>query len=152
MVHALLRRGWIRSHQAVLIPGPTGVGKASLACALAHAACRLGFSTRYFRLSRLLSELALAKADGSYPKRLAQLGRIEVLVLDDWGLAPLSPTEARELREVIDDRTQRRSTIVASQLPIEDWHAVLDDPSVADAILDRLVHTAHKILLRGESR
>ncbi len=129
----------------------TGVGKTFLACALAHAACRQGFSARYYRLARLLSELALAKADGSYPKRLAQLGRIEVLVLDDWGLAPLSPTEARELLEVIDDRTQRRSTIVASQLPIEDWHAVLADPSVADAILDRLVHTAHRLLLKGES-
>ncbi|MEW6048852.1 MAG: IS21-like element helper ATPase IstB [Bacillota bacterium] len=134
-VQTLLRGEWIRSHQSVLISGPTGVGKTFLACALAHAACRQGFSARYYRLSRLLSELALARADGSYPKRLAQLGRTEVLVLDDWGLAPLNPSEGRELLEVIDDRAQRRATIVASQLPIENWHGVIADPSIADAIL-----------------
>lgn len=151
MMQALLRGDWIRAHQTVLICGPTGVGKTFLACALAHAACRLGFSARYYRVPRLLSELALAHADGSYPKRLAQLGRVEVMVLDDWGLAPLSAAEGRELLEVIDDRTQRRATVVASQLPLEHWHDVIADPSVADAILDRLLHTAHKIVLKGES-
>jgi len=142
---------WIGHHQNILITGPTGVGKTFIACALAHGAIRLGFSCRYYRLSRLLSELVLARADGSYQKLMTYLAKTEVLVLDEWGTAPRNPVECRELFEVIDDRTQKRSTIVASQLPLEAWHAVFADPTIADAVLDRLVHNAHKINLRGES-
>src|SRR5690554_91788 len=142
---------WVRRHQAILITGPTGSGKTFLACALANAACRQGFSARYYRLPKLMTELAMAKGDGSYPKLLRKLARTEVLILDDWGLATLSESESRELLEVIEDRTQARSTIVASQLPISEWHGTMADPTAADAILDRLVHTAHKIALKGES-
>lgn len=142
---------WIRQHQGVLIFGPTGVGKSFLACALANAACRHGFSARYYRVPRLLSELTLAKSDGSHPRLLAKLARIHLLVLDDWGLAPLSAAEARDLLEVIDDRYQTTATIVASQLPLDHWHGSITDPTVADAILDRLVHSAHQIHLKGES-
>jgi len=142
---------WIKEHLNILICGPTGVGKTFLACAFANAACRQGFSARYYRVSRLLQELSLAKADGSYPRLLSQLAKIELLVLDDWGLAPFTDTSSRDLLEVIDDRCQVRSTIVAGQLPLEHWHGLFPDPTVADAVLDRLVHNAHKINLKGES-
>ena len=142
---------WIREHLNILISGPTGVGKTFLACAFANAACRQGFSARYYRVSRLLQELSLARGDGSYPRLLSQLAKIELLVLDDWGLAPFTETSGRDLLEVIDDRWQVRSTIVASQLPLEHWHSLFPDPTVADAVLDRLVHNAHKINLKGES-
>ena len=127
------------------------MGKTFIACALGNAACRQGFSTRYFRVPRLLAELATAKADGSYPRLMNTLARTEVLVLDDWGLAPVSATESRDILEILDDRTQRRSTIVASQLPLELWHGTIGDATVADAILDRLVHWSHKLTLKGES-
>jgi DNA replication protein DnaC len=142
---------WVRSHQVVLITGPTGSGKTFIGCALAQAACRQGFSARYYRVSRLLQELALARGDGSYPRFLQRLAKVDVLFLDDWGLAPLSPAESRELLEVIDDRTQTRATVIASQLPVAEWHGMIGDPTVADAILDRLVHRAHKVTLKGES-
>lgn len=142
---------WVRSHQNVLLTGPTGVGKTFLACALGNAACRQGLSARYYRVPRLLSELAVSRGDGTFPKLLSRLARVQLLILDDWGLAPLSAPEARDLLEVIDDRCQTRSTIIAAQLPIDQWHAIIADPSVADAILDRLVHNAHKVVLRGES-
>lgn len=142
---------WVREHQHVLIVGPTGVGKTYIACALANAACRQGHTTRYFRLPRLLNELATAKADGSYPRFMNILARTEVLVLDDWGLAPISAADARDILEIIDDRTQSRSTIVASQLPVDHWYATIGDPTVADALLDRLVHQSHKLTLKGES-
>lgn len=142
---------WVRDHNTVLISGPTGVGKTFIACALANAACRQGFHTRYYRVPRLLADIAAAKADGSYRRLLRSLARTNLLVLDDWGLAPLQPAEARDILEVIDDRSQVQATIVASQLPVDHWHATIADPSVADAILDRLVHTAHRITLKGES-
>jgi DNA replication protein DnaC len=142
---------WITNSQNVLITGPTGVGKTFIACALAHSACRHGFSARYYRVPRLLSELAIARGDGSYPKMLARLSKIRLLILDDWGTAPLSPVESRDIMEIIDDRSQLSSTIIASQLPVEDWHASIIDPSVADAVLDRLVHNSHRIHLKGES-
>lgn len=151
VMRSLANGEWLRAHQSVLITGPTGVGKTFIACALANAACRQGFTARYYRVPRLVSELSVAKADGSLPRLLGRLARTQLLVLDDWGIAPLSAPEARDLLEVIDDRSQARSTVVASQLPLEHWHGAIGDPTVADAILDRLVHSSHKLVLRGES-
>jgi DNA replication protein DnaC len=142
---------WIRHHQVVLINGATGTGKTYLGCALAQAACRQGLSSRYFRLPRLIEELALARADGSYPKLMDRLLKTELVVLDDYGLTPLSHNERRDLLEVIEDRTGRKATLVTSQLPFEHWHDVVGDATFADAILDRLVHHAHRITLKGAS-
>ncbi|MDI6773442.1 MAG: IS21-like element helper ATPase IstB [bacterium] len=151
VIRTLADGRWLHEHQSLLIVGPTGAGKTFLACALAHAACRLGFTARYYRVPRLVGDLALARADGSYPRLMARLAKTDLLVLDDWGLAVLAAGEARDLLEVIDDRCTTRSTLVASQLPVEHWHATMAAPSIADAVLDRLVHTAHKIHLKGES-
>jgi DNA replication protein DnaC len=142
---------WVRHHQVVLIVGPTGVGKSYLGCALGQAACSNGYSTRYFRLGRLLGDLALARADGSYAKLLAKLAKAELLILDDWGLAPLADAERRDLLEILEDRYRARATLITSQLPIEHWHDYIGNPTLADAILDRLVHGAHKITLKGGS-
>lgn len=142
---------WIRHHQVVLVTGATGTGKTYLACALAQAACRQGLSSRYFRLSRLLEELVLARGDGSYPKLMDRLQKTALLVLDDYGLTPLSEGERRDLLEVLEDRTGRRATLVTSQLPLEHWHEAIGDATFADAILDRLVHHAHRLTLKGES-
>jgi DNA replication protein DnaC len=151
LMQSLAEGRWLEEHQNLLLCGPTGVGKTYLACALAQAACRHGHTARYYRVARLISDLAIAKADGSYPQLMRHLARTDLLVLDDWGLATLSATDARELLEVIDDRCTTRSTLIASQLPLDHWHATMGDASVADAILDRLVHTAHKLQLKGES-
>lgn len=148
---ALCSCQWIRKRDNLLITGPTGVGKTYLACALAQKACREGCSVQYVRTSRLLGELAVGHADGTYPRRLAALARLDLLVLDDWGLAPLTGDQRRDLLELLDDRYDRRSTLVAAQLPVEHWHDYLADPTLADAILDRLVHNAHKLSLQGES-
>ena len=142
---------WIKSHQVVLITGATGTGKTYLACALAQAACRQGLSSRYFRLPRLIDDLARARADGSYPKLMDRLHKTHLLAIDDYGLAPLNQTERRDLLEVIEDRTERKATLVTSQLPFEHWHDVIGDATFADAILDRLVHRAHRITLKGAS-
>jgi DNA replication protein DnaC len=142
---------WVRHHQVVLITGATGTGKTFLACALAHAACRQGLSARYFRLSRLLGDLALARADGSYTRLLDRLQRTRLLVIDDFGLAPLSETERRDLLEVLEDRYGRQATLVTSQLPLDHWHDIVGDATFGDAILDRLVHHAHRISLKGAS-
>jgi DNA replication protein DnaC len=142
---------WIDEHLNILITGKTGVGKSYIACALAQKACREGHSALYFRLPRLLQELALARADGRYGKLLATLAKTDVVVLDDFGLGPLTDEQRRDLLEMFDDRHGNRSTIVTSQLPVKNWHEALGDPTLADAILDRLVHNAHRIPLEGES-
>jgi DNA replication protein DnaC len=142
---------WLREHLNLLITGPAGIGKSWIACALAHQACRYGFTALYLRLPRLIEELALARAEGTYAKRLAQLARIDLITLDDWGLIPLTAEARRDLLELLDDRHQRKSTLVTSQLPVEHWHDYLGDPTLADAILDRLVHGSYRLNLRGES-
>lgn len=142
---------WIESRQNILISGPTGVGKSYIACAFGNAGCRYELNVRYFRIPSLLTELSTAKGDGSYPRFRRSLARIKLLILDDWGLSPFTQLEARELLEIIEDRFQIGSTIVVSQLPIESWHQLFADPTIADAILDRLVHNAHRISMNGES-
>jgi len=148
---ALVDAQWVRAHQNVLIIGPTGVGKTYLACALAHATLRRAHTALYLRAPRMLSELAIARADGRLPKVLAAWARVDVLVIDDLALQPLTPAQGSDLLDVVEDRAQLRSTIVTSQLPVSRWHDSLGDATVADAILDRLVHNAHRLELRGDS-
>lgn len=143
---------WVTAHRNVLVTGPTGVGKTFLACALAHAAIRRGHSALYLRLPRLLDELVLARADGRLPRLMAAWAKVDVLILDDLGLQPVPASRAADLLEVIEDRGDRRSTIVTSQLPVGHWHEALGEPTVADAILDRLVHNAYRLELKGDSR
>jgi len=142
---------WIKQHLNLLITGPTGVGKSYLAAALAHAACRADFSVRCFRLPRLVDEFTRYAALQKRSALLKQLARVELLVIDDFGLAPLADQTVRDLLEVLDDRYDRASTLITSQLPLDQWHAYLGDRTVADAILDRLVHNAHKVALKGDS-
>ena len=148
---SLAESHWVTSHRNVLITGPTGVGKTFVACALAHSAIRRGHSALYLRLPRLLDELVLARADGRLPRLMAAWARVEVLVLDDLGLQPVPAARAADLLEVIEDRAGLRSTIVTSQLPVGHWHEALGEPTVADAILDRLVHGAYRLELKGAS-
>ena len=143
---------WIELHQNVAITGPTGVGKTYAACALAQQACRKGYRALYRRAPRLFDELTLARADGTYTRLLVRLARIDLLVIDDWGLVPVAERERRDLLEIMEDRYGQRSTVLCSQLPIEKWHDQLGEPTVADAICDRLLHNAHRIVLQGESR
>ncbi len=152
LVHQLATCQWVADHLNILITGPTGVGKSYLACALAQKACREGYTALYHRLPRLLTELEIARGDGRYPKLMRQLARVEVLVLDDWGLENSSnDRQRRDLLEILDDRYATRSTLVTSQLPVEHWHQTLGDPTVAEAILDRLVHNAYRFPLQGDS-
>lgn len=143
--------GWIGQHLNVLITGPTGVGKSFLGCALAHAACRMDYAVRFFRLPRLVDELTRYHAMQNRSSLLKQLAKAELLALDDFGLSPLSEQTKRDLLEIFDDRYDRRSTIVTSQLPVDQWHAYLNEPTLADAILDRLAHNSYRLTLRGES-
>ncbi|MBE0418477.1 MAG: ATP-binding protein [Coriobacteriia bacterium] len=143
--------GFVAGAGNVIVTGPTGLGKTYLACALADRACRRGFSALYRRVPRLVFELALARADGTYLKAIAAIAKVDVLILDDWGLAALDAQAASDIMDVVDDRSGLRSTIVTGQLPVSEWHHLIADPSVADALLDRLVHRAVRIELKGES-
>jgi DNA replication protein DnaC len=142
---------WLHKHNNCIITGPTGAGKSYIACALAHKACREGFSVLYLRLPRMLQELAAARGDGRYPRLLNTYARTDLLVLDDWGLAPLTDEHRKDLFEILEDRYDLRSTLVTSQLPIQKWHHIIGDLTLADGILDRLVHNAYKLALKGES-
>ena len=143
--------GWIREHQNVIITGATGVGKSFLVCALAHRACLEGYKVLYYRASRLFRDLHAARGDGSYSKLLRSISKVHILVIDDWGLETLKDQQRNDLLEIFEDRDKIHSTIIAGQLPVEHWHEVIGNPAIADAILDRLVHDAHKISLTGDS-
>jgi DNA replication protein DnaC len=147
----LAQSEWVSRHHNLLVLGATGTGKTFLTCALGRAACQAECNVRYERTSRLLQSLELARADGSYPQQLRSLARIHLLILDDWLRDPLSRTQARDLLEILDDRYGRRASLVATQVPVADWHGRIPDPTVADAILDRLIHNAYRLTLEGES-
>jgi DNA replication protein DnaC len=151
-IRRLASSQWVAEHHHVLVTGKTGVGKTFIACALGQQACRHGYRTIYRRVPRLFEELALAHADGSYTTLLARFARVDVLILDDFGITPLKEWQRQDLLEVLEDRDGTRSTIIASQLPRDAWHAYLGDPTVADAIVDRIIHRAYPITLGGPSR
>lgn len=151
LILSLATCDWITHHHNLIITGPTGIGKSYLAEAFAHKACREGLTALYYRCPRLFRELAIARGDGSYLKLLGKLAKFDLLVIDDWGIAPLSEAERRDLLEVIEDRHGLRSTLITSQYPVSKWYELIGDPTLADAILDRIVHAAHKITLKGDS-
>ena len=142
---------WIDQSQNIVLTGPTGCGKTYLACALGHHACHQGHRVRYYRATRLFEELTIAHGDGSYLRLLGQIAKMDVLIIDDWGLEPLSQSQKNDLLEIMEDRHSSKSTIFTSQLPLTKWHDFIADPTLADAILDRLLHNAHKLQLKGES-
>jgi DNA replication protein DnaC len=152
IIRQLQTCSWVREHQAVLITGATGTGKSYIGCALAHLACRRGYRATYRRASRLFDEMKIARADGTYRTVLARLARVDVLVIDDFAVAPINDQERSDLLEVMEDRYGMRSTVITSQLPPAHWHDYLVDPTLADAICDRLVNNAHRIMLKGPSR
>lgn len=151
VVISLAQNQWVKSHHNILITGPTGAGKSYLACALAQKACRDGFSTLYQRLPRLLQDISIARHDGRYHKLMATIVKCEVLILDDLLISPLTRDDQRELLEIVEERYDRKATVVTSQLPVKAWHDAMQDPTLADAILDRLVHNAYKLEIKGES-
>lgn len=151
-VLSLANGGFVQNRHNLVITGPTGVGKSYLACAFVERACRLGYKATYVRLPRLLQQLAVGRGDGSYARVLDRLARLDLLAIDDWLLAPLRDTERRDLVEVVEDRSERVSTLIASQLKAKDWHASIGDPNLADAICDRLLHNAHRLELKGPSK
>jgi DNA replication protein DnaC len=152
LIRQLATCRWIAEHQQVLVVGATGTGKTFIACALANQACRRGYRAYYRRASRLFDDLKLARADGTYGRLLGKLARLDVLLIDDWGLAPPQEQERRDLLELLEDRYGTRSTIVTSQLPPGQWHDHIGEPTLADAICDRLLHNAHRLVLKGPSR
>jgi DNA replication protein DnaC len=151
LIRQLLSGSWLTSHHNLLVTGPTGAGKTFMVCALATAACRQGFQVRYYRMSRLFQDILLAKGDGTYRKLATHLTKVDLLILDDWGLAPLGTAESRELLDILDDRVSLHATCLASQLPITLWHQHFADPTLADAILDRLIHRAYRLDIQGDS-
>lgn len=151
LMRSLASGKWVKEHLNVLLTGPTGVGKSYLACALGHKACLLGYKVLYFRTSRLFEDLGVARGDGRYLKLMNSIARADLIILDDWGLSPLSEREQRDFLEIMEDRHGMRSTILTSQVPAEQWHELMKNPTLADAILDRLIHNAYKINLKGES-
>lgn len=148
---SLLSCQWIEQHNNVLLTGPTGCDKTYLGCVLATQACRLGYSVRYFRTSRLLDNLAIAHGDGRFSRLINQIAKTDLLVLDDWGLETLTLGQRNDVLELMEDRHGSRSTLITSQVPVQKWHAAIGDETLADAILDRLLHNAHRINLKGES-
>ena len=151
LILSLASCDWIKKANNILLTGATGTGKSYLACALAHKACLEGYTVRYTRLPRLMEEIGISRADGSYGKLMLDLARTDLIILDDWGLAAMTRPQRHDLLEILEDRNSLKSTIVTSQLPVESWHEYIGDPTLADAILDRLVHSAYKINLKGES-
>ena len=152
MIRGLAQKsGWVESHENIFVLGPTGVGKSYVACALAHKACRDGYSALYIRAAALFRDLSIARADGSLRTLLARFNRVDVLVIDDWAMNPLAETERRDFWEICEDRYQTRSTVLTSQLPVARWHEQIGDPTSSDGILDRLVHNAHRIEMKGDS-
>jgi len=151
MIASLLQCGWLNKSQNLLITGPCGSGKTYIACAMGHSACMKGYSVKYYRLSRLMLELTQAKADGTYSKALQSLAKLDCLIIDDWGLEPLRAAQRNDMMEIMDDRHESSSTIIISQLPTDQWYQSIGDNTLADAILDRLMHNAHRIKLKGES-
>lgn len=151
LFHKLTTCEWIRDHHHLVVVGPTGIGKSWLACALGHKACREGFSVLYKRATRLFSDLTQARGEGRMPRLLTALERTRLLIIDDWGPEPLNTEQRRDLLEIVDDRCDRGSLLITSQVPVNRWHEVIGDPTLADAILDRIVHRAHRIELKGPS-
>jgi DNA replication protein DnaC len=147
----LAQGNWIKEQQNLIIIGPSGVGKSWLACALGHRACRDNLSVLYQRIPRLFSDLVLARGDGRYARLMRALGGVKLLILDDWGLEPLTAEQRHDMLEIVEDRYGRGATLITSQIPVDRWHDLIGDPTLADAILDRVVHNAHRIQLRGDS-
>jgi DNA replication protein DnaC len=151
LFHKLVEGEWIEAHDNLILCGPTGVGKSWLACALGHKACRDNRSVLYQRVPKLFADLALARGDGRYPRLMRALGGVKLLILDDWGLEPLGPEQRHDMLEIVEDRYGRGATLITSQIPVDRWHTLIGDPTLADAILDRIIHNAHRLQLSGDS-
>jgi DNA replication protein DnaC len=151
LIRSLSSLGWVRDRHNIAVSGPSGIGKTFICCALLEKACREGFTALYFRAEKFFRTLSMAYADGSFDKVLSKLSRIDVLAIDDWGIAPMGDRERRHLLEVLEDRNQARSTVITSQFPIETWHEVVGSPTLADAVVERILTRAHRIELQGET-